>query len=613
MPFGFGGGNSTSSQGGTQQTGPGQGGSSSNSGTQQGGYAGSSGSTGGLGSNQGSGQGQGTSSSGGGTNQGSSGGSQTDTGYGESSGSSGGTNQGGSNPGGTGYGNGGSQPSRPTGSPATGIQTENGGGSQQPRPTSAPTGATPQLGQIGGGRGLFASAGVPPATPVGAPSTGFSPTIGGSIQPSQDRTSTGFSPSFRQAENASMDSYGRYKTTELASQRRAGEDASMRQLENTRMALLDTISGTESPGYDVIYGGSRFTDFSDHPRQRVRIESGPNRGDYSTAAGRYQFTGSTWDEFARKAGVGDFTPNSQDRAAWALAAQEYKARTGKGLDSALASGEAVGSVGRALSGRWTSLPGGIEETTTEDRFARDFQRNLDQRNNGGSAQNVNNLPSEVSVPPTRPTFAQTYLDGNREIDHSLANGSPSPNRPDNRDYRGPVGLGGEGGLYLGGQPEQQTNAWERPIAQPVREDGITLTPEGQPATGAAEPTRQGRGLGRTVAAAGIDVLAGSIPGGIGTAATIANLGLAATGNPTIGQWAVDQLGEMEPGQPGSTGYGESSVDRGMPSNASTANNPTALPAWTPQSFANVYLRPWEPSDRLTPSERWGRQVTTYLG
>src|SRR5262249_9807245 len=27
-------------------------------------------------------------------------------------------------------------------------------------------------------------------------------------------------------------------------------------------ALLDTIASTESPGYDVIYGGRRFTDFS---------------------------------------------------------------------------------------------------------------------------------------------------------------------------------------------------------------------------------------------------------------------------------------------------------------------------------------------------------------
>ncbi len=75
--------------------------------------------------------------------------------------------------------------------------------------------------------------------------------------------------------------------------------------------LLDTIAGTESPGYNVMYGGRRFTDMSQHPNMAVPIGSGPNAGQASTAAGRYQFLKSTWDEAAAATGAKDFSPAKQ--------------------------------------------------------------------------------------------------------------------------------------------------------------------------------------------------------------------------------------------------------------------------------------------------------------
>jgi hypothetical protein len=54
--------------------------------------------------------------------------------------------------------------------------------------------------------------------------------------------------------------------------------------------LLDTIAGSESPGYNTMYGGGQFEGFADHPRQAIPITSGPNAGKTSSAAGDISFS-----------------------------------------------------------------------------------------------------------------------------------------------------------------------------------------------------------------------------------------------------------------------------------------------------------------------------------
>jgi muramidase (phage lysozyme) len=129
-------------------------------------------------------------------------------------------------------------------------------------------------------------------------------------------------------------------------------------------ALLDKIASTESAGrYNVRYGGNgdkTFSGYGDHPRVAEPITSGPDVGKTSSAAGRYQFIGSTWDQQAKKLGLKDFSPANQDAAAWDLAQTEYKAKTGKDLLATLQSGDtsAIGEVPAKLSAQWSSLPGG---------------------------------------------------------------------------------------------------------------------------------------------------------------------------------------------------------------------------------------------------------------
>lgn len=150
----------------------------------------------------------------------------------------------------------------------------------------------------------------------------------------------------------------------------------MAELSREAKALLDTIAGPESRGkYDVIYGGSRFTDFSGHPRKYVTITSGPNKGKKSSAAGKFQILGSTYDAYAPKAGVTDFTPASQDAVAWEIAKDEYRRDTGRSLEADLAAGD-ISRVPGSLRNQWTSLPGGIEQGIGTNAFAKAYNANL---------------------------------------------------------------------------------------------------------------------------------------------------------------------------------------------------------------------------------------------
>ncbi|MEG3879851.1 glycoside hydrolase family 104 protein [Microcoleus sp. herbarium19] len=80
-------------------------------------------------------------------------------------------------------------------------------------------------------------------------------------------------------------------------------------------AFLDTIASAEgtagSDGYRTQYTGTKFASFSDHPRE-MRCGRRYGRKLCSDAAGRYQFLSTTWDRFAKKFGVRDFSPQNQD-------------------------------------------------------------------------------------------------------------------------------------------------------------------------------------------------------------------------------------------------------------------------------------------------------------
>jgi muramidase (phage lysozyme) len=166
-------------------------------------------------------------------------------------------------------------------------------------------------------------------------------------------------------------------------------------------ALLDVIADTESDdAYNVMYGDRpgrrrRFESFADHPQQYFLIERGPNKGKKTSAAGKYQFVYSTWKEARDALKLPDFGPSSQDRAAWWKAQAVYKGATdGRDLLTDLRSGdpELMDTIPEALSGTWTSLPGGIEAATNTSRFVSAYAAALSSQRRPGATETDPPIP-----------------------------------------------------------------------------------------------------------------------------------------------------------------------------------------------------------------------------
>jgi len=138
-------------------------------------------------------------------------------------------------------------------------------------------------------------------------------------------------------------------------------------------ALMRTISSSESNylnPYHVIYSGKYVNDLSQHPNICVTIENGPNKGDCTTASGRYQFLNNTWLEKAKQYHPQpskfllwkdySFEPEFQDYVVycWLTDSKAWN----EDLVSLLEQGK-IDRVLKLLSPTWTSLGYGIEDNT----------------------------------------------------------------------------------------------------------------------------------------------------------------------------------------------------------------------------------------------------------
>jgi cation efflux system protein involved in nickel and cobalt tolerance len=154
-------------------------------------------------------------------------------------------------------------------------------------------------------------------------------------------------------------------------------------------ALMRTISAAESntsEPYSILYGGKSFEPTNRHPNLCVEIVAGPNTGNCTTAAGRYQFLLQTWEEKAEKYhpkppawyemwGEYSFDAESQDMVVY----QWLKDSSAWGFDISTALREGrLEDVLKRLSGTWTSLGYGIESNSMTTRLPRIYRNLLEE-------------------------------------------------------------------------------------------------------------------------------------------------------------------------------------------------------------------------------------------
>jgi muramidase (phage lysozyme) len=153
-------------------------------------------------------------------------------------------------------------------------------------------------------------------------------------------------------------------------------------------ALMRTISYSEANDpqpYDLLYGGDRIADLSRHPDRCVPILTGPNLGDCTTAAGRYQFITTTWQAQAHRYHpepdglwwwqAYSFAPEHQDQVVyhWLSDPQAW----GLDLSQSLRAGR-LEDVLYKLSPTWTSLGYGIEPNALTDSLPSIYQQVLQE-------------------------------------------------------------------------------------------------------------------------------------------------------------------------------------------------------------------------------------------
>ena len=162
-------------------------------------------------------------------------------------------------------------------------------------------------------------------------------------------------------------------------------------------ALMRTISASESnvtQPYSVLYGGEQVSDLSRHPDKCIEIVYGPNRGNCTTAAGRYQFLTTTWQEKARVYHPKrwqlwfwesySFEPQYQDAVVYAWLSDDRA--WGADIPQLLREGD-LDYVLWLLSGTWTSLGYGIESNSMTPYLEEIYQEMLAEE-----------LQAETSVP-----------------------------------------------------------------------------------------------------------------------------------------------------------------------------------------------------------------------
>lgn len=140
----------------------------------------------------------------------------------------------------------------------------------------------------------------------------------------------------------------------------------------TQNRFLSALSLGEAPGgLGGLFIGTGGTDLSDAPTDQYGFPQWGGFGN-SHAAGWFQFQPGTWEDYAKPYNLNFRNPDDQKAAAWYLAQDTYKLKTGRDLSAALEAGD-YQSVQNSLVDVWPSVtgnkaaPGGLAASLAQGR------------------------------------------------------------------------------------------------------------------------------------------------------------------------------------------------------------------------------------------------------
>jgi muramidase (phage lysozyme) len=168
------------------------------------------------------------------------------------------------------------------------------------------------------------------------------------------------------------------------------------------------ISGAEGtmrggkPGYNVMFGGGTFKDFSRHPNKVIRSPGGYA----SAAAGAPQFLPGTYAELQKRLGLPDFSPKSQRLAMFAKIRERLLPLGG--LTALSKAGTLTPEIQAALAPEWASFPtmSGKSYYGQPVKKASEIQRFFEQGMKVASPQVTD---TGTQAPPTPPPPVSSVL------------------------------------------------------------------------------------------------------------------------------------------------------------------------------------------------------------
>lgn len=207
-------------------------------------------------------------------------------------------------------------------------------------------------------------------------------------------------------------------------------------------AFLDMVSWAEGTdktgnmqGYNVLFGGGVTSDLSGHPNVTQGFY---NKEHNSTASGRYQTTNPTFQEFAKKLGITDFSPQSQDMVGIGLIVDA-------GAANDILGGNIQNAVNK-LKGRWDSF----NIRRIEDIYD-SYNAALGQRSSG-KAQPLQMTSRPNPAAQSAPTFSTRFATGEHYA---------TPAIPGGINFTQPLGMDLPSAPSMPGAPPSDSNIQAR--------------------------------------------------------------------------------------------------------------------------------------------------------